>query len=167
MPFDLKTFTRRAAGIRLLVLDVDGVLTDGRIHIGGDGVEHKVFHVRDGHGIKAAMAAGIDVAVISGRASKAVEVRMRELGIQHFHLGRAEKLPALQELAASLQVELADIACIGDDTPDLPLIRAAGIGVAVADAHPDLLDAADWVTRLTGGTGAVREICDLLIDARR
>jgi 3-deoxy-D-manno-octulosonate 8-phosphate phosphatase (KDO 8-P phosphatase) len=160
------TAPEQAAGIRLLVLDVDGVMTDGSLYYDADGREAKVFNVRDGHGIKAVAAAGIEVAVISGRRSKSVETRTAELNIRYVSLGQNDKLKALQEIVDQLGVPMEAVACVGDDVPDLPIIQAAGLGVAVADAHPDVLAQADWRTQLNGGKGAVREVCDLLIAAR-
>lgn len=154
-------------GIRTLVLDVDGVLTDGRLYFGADGEALKVFHVRDGHGIKAAMQAGVDMFVISGRSSPAVERRCAELGIRHVRQGVGDKVAALRELLALAGGSEATSACIVDDTPDLPLMAVVGYAVAVADAHPDVRAAARYVTRARGGRGAVREVCDLLVEAAR
>ncbi|MBS0375494.1 MAG: HAD hydrolase family protein [Proteobacteria bacterium] len=151
--------------IRLLVLDVDGVLTDGRLWFGADGESLKAFHVRDGAGIKAALAAGIEVAIISGRRSAAVERRAAELGLRHVQQGCEDKGAALRALAATIGVPLTAVACVGDDTPDLPMLALAALPVAVADAHPAVLAAARHVTRAGGGAGAVREICDLLLGA--
>lgn len=155
------------ADVRLLVLDVDGVMTDGRLYFDANGEEAKVFHVRDGFGIKEVIAHGIEVAVISGRRSKAVEQRIAELNIRHFRLGQDDKLGALEEIRESLGIPMSRVACVGDDLPDLPLLRAAGLGIAVADAHPELLAAADWSTQLAGGHGCVREICDRLLKSHR
>jgi 3-deoxy-D-manno-octulosonate 8-phosphate phosphatase (KDO 8-P phosphatase) len=153
--------------IRLLVLDVDGVLTDGRLHYGSDGETHKSFHVRDGYGIRALLAAGIAVAVISGRKSPAVTQRCKELAIRHLYQGVDDKAPVLAQLLASLDIPARCCACVGDDTPDLPLLAQAGLAVAVAGAHPDALAIAHRRTRLPGGSGAVREVCDWLLAARR
>jgi 3-deoxy-D-manno-octulosonate 8-phosphate phosphatase (KDO 8-P phosphatase) len=155
-----------AAQIRLLVLDVDGVLTDGRLWFGPDGELLKAFHVRDGVGIKALIGAGVEVAIISGRRSAAVERRAAELGLRHVRQGCANKAEALRTLAAELGVPLDAVACIGDDTPDLPLMALVALPIAVADAHADVAAAARHVTRAAGGAGAVREICDLLLDVR-
>ena len=152
--------------IRLLVLDVDGVMTDGRLGYGAEGEIGKTFHVRDGYGIKAARAAGIEVAVISGRDSAAVQVRCRELGIRHAYLGVEHKGEALTALLALLKLGPRQCACVGDDAPDLPLLRQAGLAVAVADAHPVALAAAHRRTRQAGGAGAVREVCDWLLAAQ-
>jgi 3-deoxy-D-manno-octulosonate 8-phosphate phosphatase (KDO 8-P phosphatase) len=151
--------------IRLLVLDVDGVLTDGRLYFGPRGEALKVFHVRDGLGLVQLRRAGIAVAVISGRRSPMVTVRCRELGIEHVHQGIADKLSTFNRLCARLKLTAAACACIGDDLPDLPLMHAVGLSFAVADAHPQVRRAAGRSTRLPGGGGAVREVCDLLLAA--
>jgi len=153
--------------VRLLVLDVDGVLTDGRLFYGAKGESLKAFHVRDGHGIKQVGAAGITVAIISGRKSAAVARRARELGIKHVLQGATDKLAALTRLVKARDVALEHCACVGDDTPDAPILRVAGLAIAVADAHPDALAAAHLVTARPGGHGAVREVCDWLLEARR
>jgi 3-deoxy-D-manno-octulosonate 8-phosphate phosphatase (KDO 8-P phosphatase) len=161
---------RRSAplsAIRLLVLDVDGVLTDGQLHYGAAGETEKAFHVRDGYGIRAVLAAGIEVAVISGRDSPAVARRCQELGIQHVHQGVEDKAPVLQQLLSGLGIEARQCACVGDDEPDLPLMRQAGLAVAVADAHPLARSIAHRRTHRPGGVGAVREVCDWLLAARR
>ena len=155
------------ARVRLMILDVDGVLTDGRLFYGPKGELLKAFHVRDGHGIKQVAAAGITVAIISGRKSAAVLRRAKELGIRHVTQGAADKLAALRKLAKARGVSLDECLCVGDDTPDAPILAAAGVGIAVADAHQDALAAADLVTTRAGGQGAVREVCDWLIEARR
>lgn len=159
--------TPDAAQIRLLVLDVDGVLTDGRLYYGPEGEELKVFHARDGAGLKQLAAAGITVAVISGRRSRMTRRRCRELGVRHVLQGVSDKGAALRRLCARLELAPSASACIGDDTPDVPLMREAGLAFAVADAHPDARGAAHIVTTLSGGRGAVREVCDYLLAARR
>lgn len=153
--------------MRLLALDVDGVLTDGRLEYDAAGERGKSFHVRDGYGIKALLAAGIEVAVISGRKSAAAQRRCKELGIRHVRLGVEDKGAALSELLAALELEPAQCTCVGDDEPDLPMMRLAGLAVAVADAHPMALAAAHRRTRRRGGDGAVREVCDWLLSAQR
>jgi 3-deoxy-D-manno-octulosonate 8-phosphate phosphatase (KDO 8-P phosphatase) len=155
----------RARHIRLLVLDVDGVLTDGRIYMSPAGEELKVFHVRDGAGLVALQRAGVAVAIISGRDSAAVTRRASELGIRHVRQGVVDKAAELAALMRELGVAPAGTACVGDDTPDLPMLEAAGLAVAVADAHPALKAVAHWVTPSPGGLGAVREVCDLLLNA--
>jgi len=160
------TLLERARRIRLLALDVDGVLTDGRLYLSPAGEELKVFHVRDGSGLVAVQRAGITVAIVSGRDSAAVSRRAAELGIRHVHQGVADKGAELDRLLADLAIEPAETACVGDDTPDLPMLRRAGLAIAVADAHPALAEAAHWTTAAPGGRGAVREVCDLLLSAR-
>jgi 3-deoxy-D-manno-octulosonate 8-phosphate phosphatase (KDO 8-P phosphatase) len=157
---------RLAAGLRLLVLDVDGVMTDGALYFGARGEQLKVFHVRDGHGIKLVQAAGIQVAVISGRKSAAVAKRCRDLGIRHVFQGIDNKSRALDTLLKRLKLTGPQLACIGDDTPDIPVFARAAFAVAVADAHPLARAAAHRITTLPGGRGAVREVCDWLLDAR-
>ena len=164
---DLAAFLPALRRVRLLVLDVDGVLTDGRLYYGARGEALKVFNVKDGHGIKQVAAAGITVAIISGRKSAIVARRARELGIRHVQQGVGDKLAALTRLAKSQSVPFEHCACVGDDTPDAPMLHAAGLAIAVADAHPDARAVADLLTTRPGGQGAVREVCDWLIDARR
>ena len=156
----------RAADVSLLVLDVDGVLTDGRLWYGVDGESLKVFDVRDGHGIKNLIAAGIGVAVISGRRSAAVTARMRELGVSDVSQGVADKARALAELLKRTAIESRRVACLVDDTPDLGMMAAVGLPAAVADAHPEVLAVAKHVTQARGGRGAVREFCDWLLAGR-
>jgi 3-deoxy-D-manno-octulosonate 8-phosphate phosphatase (KDO 8-P phosphatase) len=155
-----------ASEIALLVLDVDGVMTDGRLWFDGGGEALKAFHVRDGHGIKSLAAAGVGVAVISGRDSPAVSARMRDLGIGDVAQGVADKARALAELLGRRGIDARRVACLVDDTPDLGLMAAVGLPAAVADAHPAVLAAAKHVTRAAGGEGAVREFCDFLLAAR-
>jgi len=157
---------RRAADIRLLILDVDGVMTDGRLHNDPQGREFKSFHVRDGYGIKRVMEAGIVVAVISGRRSQSAAGRMAELGIRHVMLGREDKEAALDEFLVRIGIPAESAACVGDDAPDLPVMRRVALPIAVADCHASIAQAAVWCTTLSGGTGAVREVCDLLLAAR-
>jgi 3-deoxy-D-manno-octulosonate 8-phosphate phosphatase (KDO 8-P phosphatase) len=156
----------RARRVKLLVLDVDGVLTDGRLYISAAGEELKVFHVRDGSGLVALQRAGLTVAIISGRNSPAVARRAVELGIRHVSQGIDDKAVELDRLLQQLGVDAGEVACIGDDTPDLPMLRMAGLAVAVADAHPALDSEVHWVTPSAGGLGAVRDVCDLLLSAR-
>ena len=154
------------ARIELLLLDVDGVLTDGRLYFSGSGEELKTFHVRDGHGIKLLMQSGVAVAAVSGRRSPAVTARMRELKVRNVVQGCADKVAALMDLARRLDIDPLACACLVDDTPDLPLMAAVGFAAAVADAHPLVLSAAHWISRTPGGRGAVRELCDALLRAR-
>lgn len=154
------------AKIELLVLDVDGVLTDGRLYFSGSGEALKTFHVRDGHGIKLLMQSGVAVAAVSGRRSPAVTARMRELKVRHVVQGCVDKVAALIELTQRLDIDPLACACLVDDTPDLPLMAAVGFAAAVADAHPLVLSAAHWISEAPGGLGAVRELCDAMLRAR-
>lgn len=156
----------KARAVRLLVLDVDGVLTDGRLWYGNDNEEMKAFDIQDGLGIKLLMRAGIDVAIITGRRSALVARRGAELGIRRVIQGREDKLVALRELCGELAIDLPEIAYMGDDLPDLSAIRAVGLGIAVANAHAAVAPHAAYRTQNRGGAGAVREVCDLLLQAQ-
>jgi 3-deoxy-D-manno-octulosonate 8-phosphate phosphatase (KDO 8-P phosphatase) len=162
-----RAITRAAWGrVRLFAMDVDGVLTDGTVTICSDGSESKRFCIIDGLGLKLLQAAGMEIAWISGRLSKATTVRASELKIAHVVQGRHDKLAALTELAGRLGLPLGACAYMGDDFIDAPAIAAAGIGIAVPTALPQALAAARYVTRKHAGAGAVREVCDLLLAAR-
>lgn len=156
----------RAAQIELLVLDVDGVLSDGGIWYGDNGVELKRFHVRDGSGLKFWRDSGKRVAIVSGRKTSVVERRAAELGIAPVLQGRSEKLPAFDEVLAATGMRPEQVCAIGDDLPDLPVLRAAGLAVAVADACPEVRAAADYVTTVPGGHGAVRDAIEWLLKLR-
>lgn len=149
--------------IRLLALDVDGVMTDGRLIYHSDGTESKAFFVGDGVGIKRVIDGGIHVVIITGRGGQAVERRARELGIVHVLQGRNDKWTALQELMAVLGVEADKVAYMGDDLPDIEAIKHAGIGIAPANAVDAVKAVADKITQRRGGDGAVREACDWLL----
>ena len=157
---------QRAARVKLVIFDVDGVLTDGRLHYGAGGEELKVFHVHDGVGIKRLQEAGVKVAIISGRESAAVTRRMQDLGVAHVFQGDEQKLPIFERLLQKLGLEPGQVAHMGDDLPDLPLLERAGLAVAPADAQPALKQAAHHVTAARGGRGAARELCDLILDAQ-
>jgi 3-deoxy-D-manno-octulosonate 8-phosphate phosphatase (KDO 8-P phosphatase) len=152
--------------IRLLILDVDGVLTDGRLYFGPRGEALKVFDVRDGFGLVQLQRAGCAVAVVSGRRSPMVAVRCRELGVRHLYQGVPDKLGVFARLCARLKLTPAACAFVGDDVADLPMMRAAGLSFAVADAPREVRRAADIVTGRPGGRGAVREVCDHLLALR-
>ncbi len=160
LPADIQA---RLRGVKLLGLDVDGVLTDGSLYYTAHGEELKKFNVRDGQGIKLVQHLGIEVVLISGNASAAVQQRANVLGITHVFLGVADKLSRLQRLCAQLGVPLAQVAYVGDDVNDLPVLQAVGCPLTVADARPENRACALYVTQLPGGQGAVREICDLFV----
>lgn len=149
--------------LRLLVSDVDGVLTDGSILLHGDGSESKRFNIQDGHGIKLWRRAGLEIALLSGRPSPATARRAEQLNIEHVIEGAKAKLPVLHELLDKLNVTLKETVYIGDDLLDIPPARHVGFGVAVANAVPELKQAADYVTTRAGGAGAVREVIDLVL----
>lgn len=155
----------KAAGIRLLALDVDGIMTDGKLYFTANGDEMKGFNILDGLGLKQIMAAGIEVAVITGRRSPLTENRMTSLGIRHLMQGREDKKVALLEMAGNLNISPESIAYMGDDLPDLPAILHAGLGITVPNGHWAVRESADFCTRAAGGAGAVREVCDLLLAA--
>src|ERR687886_849313 len=157
---------RRASEVRLLLLDCDGVLTDGRITpvVGGD--ELKSFHTHDGHGLVMLHRAGLRSGIISGRTSRLVEMRAADLGITYVRQGALDKISVFESLLAEAAVEPDEVAYVGDDVVDIPLMRRSLLAVAVADATPDTRDAAHYVTRLSGGRGAVREVCELILKAQ-
>ncbi len=152
--------------IRLVAFDVDGVFTDGRFYLSDDGVESKAFHTQDGYGIRRLLGAGIAVAVISGRKSGAVEKRMSELGVPHVVQGCGDKVAALDKIIATLNISATTCAYVGDDIPDLPLLNHVGYAIAVANAVPALHQQCDYSTSASGGSGAVREICELILGAQ-
>jgi 3-deoxy-D-manno-octulosonate 8-phosphate phosphatase (KDO 8-P phosphatase) len=154
------------AKIKLLVCDVDGVFSDGRIYLGNQGEELKAFHTRDGYGVKALVNSGIDVAVITGRRSKIVEERMRALKVRHIIQGEENKQDALASLMTYNNYDSACVAAIGDDLPDTGMYALTQTRIAVADAHPLVIQQANWVTTSNGGFGAVREVCDTILQAQ-
>lgn len=163
LPADLLA---RAARIRLAVFDVDGTLTDGRLWYSEGGHETKVFHVHDGLGLKQLQAHGVQVAIISARISHPVALRAEELDIAHVYQGQNDKRACLRELLDALKLQPDEAAFIGDDLPDLPAMRIAGLAVAVANAHAWVAEQAHWQTSLNGGLGAAREVCDLILLAQ-
>ena len=156
----------RAAKIKLLLMDCDGVLTDGRVWLFDNGEEQKGFHTRDGLGIELWHRAGLKSGIISGRNSSAVERRARGLGMSYVVQGVADKVQAFTEILAEAGVTNEEVAFIGDDLNDIPLMTRSGLGIAVADASLETRDAADYVTQLAGGYGAVREVIELILKAQ-
>jgi len=153
----------KAANIRLIALDVDGIMSDGKVYFSASGDELKAFNILDGLGLKQLMAAGITVAVITGRRSPLTEKRMTDLGIPHLLQGREDKRTALLEIVDLLGIPASDIAYMGDDLPDLPALRYAGLGITVPNSYWLLQEHADYCTRSRGGDGAVRDACDLIL----
>jgi len=162
----MKDIFDKAARIRLLIFDVDGVLTDGSLFVGDDGQEYKAFNSRDGHGIKMLQRYGVEIAVITGRTSLVVEHRMANLGITHVYQGKLEKLPAYEELRNKLGIGAEETAYVGDDVVDLPVMRRVGLAIAVQDAHPLVLQHSHWQTPHSGGRGAARDVCEMLLEAK-
>jgi YrbI family 3-deoxy-D-manno-octulosonate 8-phosphate phosphatase len=156
----------KTAKIKTLILDVDGVLTNGKITINDSGEEIKSFHVRDGLGLRLLMSAGIDVIIITGRKSEVVAHRARELGIKEVYQGIKDKGALCRKLMKQKQLEKDQLCCIGDDLPDLPMFHQAGLSIAVADAAPEIRQAAGIITKNVGGEGAVREACEMILKAR-
>lgn len=161
-----KSVYQQLANTKLLVLDVDGVLSDGYIYMGNDGEELKTFNTKDGYGIKAVISQGVEVAVITGRRSNIVEKRMTSLHCQHIIQGEENKAQALSSLMDSLGLKRDEVTSVGDDMPDIGLFELSGNRVAVKDAHPHIRNTATYVTSLDGGRGAVREVCDIILQAK-
>jgi len=149
--------------IKLIAFDVDGVFTDGRIYISDAGVESKAFHTQDGHGIRQILEVGIKVAVISGRKSQAVSMRMKELSIEDVYLGCKNKEATFQALLKKYSIRAIESAFVGDDIPDVKILKVVGLPIAVANARSEVKKIAKYITKNTGGSGAIREITDLLL----
>ena len=162
----MQDILERAARVRLVIFDVDGVLTDGSLYLGDDGQEYKAFHSRDGHGMKMLQAAGVEIGIITGRSSEVVRLRMASLGIEQVYQGQLDKRVAYERMKADLGLTDSEVAYVGDDVVDLPVMRRAGFAVAVQDAHPAVKQHAHWQTPSAGGRGAARDVCELLMEAR-
>lgn len=158
-----KSLLEQMQQIKLLACDVDGVFSDGRIYMGNQGEELKAFHTKDGYGLKALMAAGVEVAIITGRKSKIVSDRFSALGVNHIIQGEEQKKTALQKLQSQLNIPPQATASIGDDLPDTGMFELSAIKVAPADAHPTVLALCNYQTKVSGGFGCVRELCDLIL----
>ena len=162
----MQVITEKAKKLKLLILDVDGVLTDGKLFFDHQGNEYKSFHARDGHGIKLLRQTGVEVAVISGRKSNSVALRMKNLGIEHVYQGHENKRAAFNEVIEKIGITSEQAAHVGDDLLDLPIMIRVGLSIAVADANLAVKQRADWYTKLPGGHGAVREVCDFIMQAQ-
>ena len=156
----------KARLVRLLIVDIDGVLTDGGLQFDNRGEEYKTFNSLDGHGIRMLLESGIEVAVITGRQSKIVNHRMGDLGVKHIYQGHRDKRPAFDRLLQDTNSDAAEIAYIGDDLPDLPIMQRVGFAIAVQNAHGFVKQHCDWVTSASGGHGAVREVTDFILHAQ-
>lgn len=162
----MQDILEKAKKIKLVVFDVDGVLTDGRIIIGDDGQEYKAFNSRDGHGMKLLQYTGVEIAIITGRTSKTVEHRMNGLGINHVYQGKRIKLPVFEELIDELGLNPDECAYVGDDWVDLAIMSRVGLAVAVQDADNVVKKHAHWITPSRGGMGAAREVCELIMEGQ-
>jgi 3-deoxy-D-manno-octulosonate 8-phosphate phosphatase (KDO 8-P phosphatase) len=156
----------KAARIRLVIFDVDGVLTDGSLFLGDDGQEYKAFNSRDGHGMKMLQSNGVTIAIITGRSSQVVSHRMASLGIEHVYQGARDKVPAYVELRGNLGLDDDQVAYVGDDIVDRPVMCKVGLAIAVQDAHELVKKHAHWQTPSRGGRGAARDVCELLLEAQ-
>lgn len=162
----MKQIIEKAKQIRLVIFDVDGVLTDGSLIMGDDGQEYKAFNVKDGHGMKMLQASGVEIGIISARNSRVVALRMESLGIKHLYQGHRDKLKAFDELKSKLKLESNQIAYVGDDLLDLCIMREVGLPIAVQDACQPIVEQADWQTRSRGGKGAAREVCEMIMQSQ-
>ena len=150
----------------MLILDVDGVLTKGEVYLDNSSLEFKAFNIKDGLGFRLLQQANVEIAIITGRESAIVDRRMAELGVTHIYQGQKDKIAAYDELLKKLDIGQDQVAYLGDDLPDLPLMRRSALGIAVADAHWSVKEKADWVTFSDGGHGAARDVADLILDSQ-
>ena len=162
----MEDIIEKAASIRLVIFDVDGVLTDGSIFIGDDGEEYKAFFSRDGLGMAMLQKTGVKIGIITGRTSQVVLHRMQSLGIEHIFQGQSDKIPAFEQLCRDLDIDPKHVAYVGDDIVDLPVMRQVGLAVSVGDAHPLVVKHSHWQTHSGGGRGAAREVCELIMEAQ-
>jgi 3-deoxy-D-manno-octulosonate 8-phosphate phosphatase (KDO 8-P phosphatase) len=156
----------KAGKIRLVVFDVDGVLTDGSLYLGDGGEEYKAFYSRDGLGMNLLQNTGVKIGIITGRTSQVVQYRMQSLGIKQVMQGVSDKLPALMQMCQAEGLAVAQVAYVGDDVIDVPVLKHAGLAIAVADAHPSIFPYVHWRTQANGGRGAAREVCELIMQAQ-
>ena len=162
----MKNILEKAAKIKLLIFDVDGVLTDGSLRIGDDGQEYKAFFSKDGLGMKMLQKTGVKIAIITARSSNVVTQRMQSLDIKHVYQGQSEKLPAFEKILTELALSSEQVAYVGDDVVDLPVMLNVGLSITVADAHHLVKEHAHWQTPSAGGRGAAREVCELIMQAQ-
>lgn len=162
----MQDILERASKVRVAVFDVDGVLTDGGLFLGDDGQEYKAFNSRDGHGMVMLRDSGVTLAVITGRRSEVVRIRMQSLGVEHLHQGCRDKLPVFRKLIDTLGVDPGEVAYAGDDLMDLPVMRRVGLAACPADAHPVVREHAHWCAPSKGGRGAARDLCELILRAQ-
>lgn len=167
LPFDVNpAVTEKAKKIRMVIFDVDGVLTDGSLFIGDDKQEYKAFNSKDGHGMKMLIRSGVDIGIITGRTSKVVEHRVADLGIKQVYQGCHDKLPVYEKLVDKLKLAHDEIAFVGDDIVDLPIMLKTGLAITVNDGHTLVKKYSHWATPSNGGRGAAREICEMIMHAQ-
>jgi 3-deoxy-D-manno-octulosonate 8-phosphate phosphatase (KDO 8-P phosphatase) len=162
----MNNIIEKAKQIRLVLFDVDGVLTDGSLIMGDDGQEYKAFNAKDGHGMKMLQASGVEIGIISARNSRVVALRMEGLGIKHVYQGQRDKLKAFADLQKKIKLKSEQIAYVGDDLLDLCIMRKVGLSIAVNDASLAVVKQADWQTASPGGRGAAREVCEMIMQAQ-
>jgi len=156
----------KARSIKLVIFDVDGVLTDGSLFYGDDGLEYKAFNSQDGHGMKMLQSSGVDIGIITGRTSDVVKYRMENLGIEHVYQGQLDKLPAFIKLTQKLKVDAEEVAYVGDDVVDLPIMIRVGLAITVQEGHDLAKKHAHWICQKPAGRGAAREICEMIMQAQ-
>jgi 3-deoxy-D-manno-octulosonate 8-phosphate phosphatase (KDO 8-P phosphatase) len=167
LPFDVsQEVVQRAKKIKIVIFDVDGVLTDGSLFIGDDKQEYKSFNSKDGHGMKMLIRSGVDIGIITGRTSRVVEHRVGDLGIEHVYQGCHDKLPVYEKLISKLKLSPEETAFVGDDVVDLPIMLKIGLAITVNDGHHLVKNYAHWSTPSNGGRGAAREICEMIMHAQ-
>ena len=162
----MSDIVERAKKVKVVIFDVDGVLTDGSLFIGDDGQEYKAFNSRDGHGLKMLQNSGVTVAIITGRTSEVVKFRMRDLGVKTIYQGQHDKTVAFKDMLEKLNVTAEECAYVGDDVVDLPVMGQVGFAIAVADAHPMVIEHSHWQTPHNGGRSAGRDVCEFIMDAQ-
>lgn len=162
----MQEIIEKASQIKLVIFDVDGVLTDGSLFIDDNGMEYKAFYSRDGLGMKMLQKTNVKIAIITGRSSEVVSYRMKSMGVEHVYQGQDDKLLAYEKIKKELQLSEDEIAYVGDDIIDLPVMKKVGFAIAVQDAHPLVIKHAHWQTPHTGGRGAARDVCELVMEAQ-
>ena len=162
----MQDILEKAKQIELIIFDIDGVLTDGSLFMGDDGLEYKAFNSKDGHGIRMLLDGGVDIAIITGRQSEVVKHRANDLGITRIYQGKREKLPAFLELLEETGLKAEQIAYVGDDVVDLPVMTKVGLAICVQDSHEFVKKHSHWITKAAGGRGAGRETCEMILQAK-
>lgn len=162
----MQEIVEKAKKIKLVIFDVDGVLTDGSLFFGDDGQEYKAFNAKDGHGMKMLQQSGVEVAIITARQSQLVEHRMKNLEVKHVYQGQKDKLPAFKSLIEKLKIHSDEVAYVGDDVVDLPIMIRVGLAISVADGHKLAKENAHWITPSNGGRGAARDVCELIMSSQ-